>query len=273
MTYRRATWLPRVLRSAGINVVCEKGWRRRGLSPSAGPFDPKYVVWHHDASAAGPSPGVVDFMLARFETAAAQLWVCMGCGGKHPVGTWHVLAAGRAPHAGTVLPGKPDNYDSLGVETDHTTGEEWHPELLASLRLGTAAILRHLRRNEQALEFHKTICSPPGRKTDPDGLNLSRERERVVAVMRARVPAVSATRVADAARKGRRGRGVRLVQQELRAAGYKVWPTGRFGPRTRRAYADWQRAHGYRGRAADGIPGPLTLARLGRRRRAFRVVE
>jgi hypothetical protein len=171
MSYNRITWAPDVLRAAGLTVVEHPGWRTRGLSESRR-FEPSAVVWHHDASALGDSPGVPDAMIARFDTAAAQFWV-------DRAGRWHIIASGRAPHAGAVLPGMPDNETSIGVETDHTTGESWPPALLSSLRRGTAALLQHMHQAASGLHFHKTICSPPGRKIDPAGLDLAAERMRV----------------------------------------------------------------------------------------------
>lgn len=175
MPYERILWLPGVLRAVGLDVVEHPGWTTRGLS-MARPFVPRAVVWHHDASAPGDSPGVPDYMIRNYATAAAQCWV-------DRAGRWHLIASGRAPHTGAVRPGMPDNTTSIGVETDHTTGEDWPPALLASLRRGTAAILRHLGVGPDALHFHRTICAPPGRKTDPDRLNLAAERENVAQAM------------------------------------------------------------------------------------------
>lgn len=178
MAYNRITWAADVLRDAGLNVVEEPGWKTRGLSTSQR-FEPDSIVWHHDASAIGDSPGVPDYMIRNMATHGAQIWVCAGCNGRHVSGTWHLVASGRMAHAGKVLPGKPDNYTSIGIETDQTVGETWEPGLLPSLRKGTAALLRHMKKLATALHFHKTICDPPGRKVDPVGLNLLDERARV----------------------------------------------------------------------------------------------
>ena len=170
MTTTRADFVPVILRRAGCEVVTYDHWRSRG-----GDFtNLRSVVWHHDASPPGDSPGVVAYMLREAEAgrAWAQLWVSRR-------GVWHVLGAGVAFHAGRVLSGMPTNRSSLGVETDHTTGEVWPDPLLDSLRAGTAAILAHLGRSEAGLHFHSTICDPPGRKVDPDGLSLIAERARV----------------------------------------------------------------------------------------------
>lgn len=166
----QADWLGGVLHGAGCRVVEHDGWRQRGHGDFS---DLRSVVWHHDASPVGPSPGVPGFMLRNWAKASANCWVALD-------GTWHLLAAGVAYHAGKVLPGKPDNFESIGVETDHTTGETWSGVvLLDSLRRGTAGILARLEVDQTGLEFHKTVCSPPGRKTDPDGLVLPVERAAV----------------------------------------------------------------------------------------------
>lgn len=109
----------------------------------------------------------------------AQCWVGLD-------GTWHLVAAGKVFHTGEVREGKQGNSRSLGFETDHTINETWSGvHLLDSLRRGTAAILRHLEADQRIVEFHKTICSPPGRKSDPDGLDLAVERHEVAALLTA----------------------------------------------------------------------------------------
>ncbi len=174
---RELDWLPEVLRAAGMTVVLHEGWA--GRASSGARFRPTAVVWHHDASPPGDSPGVPRYMARELDAgrAGAQCWV-------DRQGRWHIVAAGIAYHAGRTRRGAPGNGDSIGVETDHTTGEEWPDPLLRSLRVGTAAILRHLAVTEAALEFHATICDPPGRKTDPDGLSLATERAFVARLLR-----------------------------------------------------------------------------------------
>lgn len=175
MAYDWITWAAGVLKNEGLTVVEHKGWRTRGLSTVLR-WEPKSIVWHHDASAKGDSPGVPNYMISNFKSAGAQIWV-------DRKGRWHLVAAGRAAHAGKTLKGKPTNFNSIGIETDHTVGEDWPAEQLASLRQGTAALLKYMGSSTSKLEFHKTICSPPGRKVDPHGLDLGTERARVAALM------------------------------------------------------------------------------------------
>lgn len=163
-----------VLRAAGCKVKEYPGWKTAGHGGLN--TDRPYLVWHHDASPKGDSPGVAAYMRRNILTGSkvgdAQLWV-----GRD--GTWHVLAAGKAYHAGVVKPGMPSNHNSLGIETDHTVNEDWPVALLESLRRGSAALLKAYGHSAKGLHFHKTICSPAGRKVDPAGLDLASER-RVV---------------------------------------------------------------------------------------------
>lgn len=60
---------------------------------------------------------------------------------------------------------------------------------------------------------------------------------------------------------------VRLLQEMLKKrlpdASRNVTVDGLFGPETQEAYAAWQRRCGFRGADADGIPGKVSLQRLG----------
>ncbi len=66
---------------------------------------------------------------------------------------------------------------------------------------------------------------------------------------------------------GARGPQVVRLQQALIARGFTIpsGATGFFGPQTKRAVRKFQRAQGWRGPAADGVPGPTSLRVLGLR--------
>ncbi|MEN8672585.1 N-acetylmuramoyl-L-alanine amidase [Nocardioides sp.] len=189
--YEWCTWLADVLRGGGCSVEEFPGWKTRGRPRSVGPFTPRGVIWHHDASAKGSSPGVAAFIATQGRPAEgipaplSELWVCMGCNGAHPVGTWHVLAAGRANHAGIgegwgAIGANMGTSLTLGVETDNTVGEDTPPAMLASLVLGTAAIMKRLRSDPARwLCGHKEYST--GRKIDPDDIDMARARADVAA--------------------------------------------------------------------------------------------
>lgn len=56
---------------------------------------------------------------------------------------------------------------------------------------------------------------------------------------------------------------VRAVQSALRAQGFGTTVDGWFGTGTASDYAAWQRRLGYSGLAANGVPGPTSLTKLG----------
>lgn len=263
MAYEWSIWLADVLRDAGLAVKVSPGWKQRGLGDHL-PWEPRGVVWHHDASPKGDSPAVVDFILSDIENHGAHIWIDMA-------GVWHILAAGRVGHTGKVKPGMPWNPEVLGIETDHTVGEEWPREQLDSLRRGTAAIMASQGWDpEDALYFHRQISATG--KVDPDGLSLSQEKRKVRAIMdrtavveqssrdAEREPVVSLATLRKAAKRagwsrppGKAARAQVAVVRNAMAA-EKV-----------RTYRAWQRLLGYTGPDADGIPGESSLAELGKR--------
>ena len=175
------TRYPAIVANEGLSVVVEPGFATRSHGDLQ--RNPPYIVWHHDASPAGPSPGVLGWMLDNWNTASANIWVDF-------YGTWHFVGAGVAWHAGATLPGMPTNYTAIGIETDYTVGEKISPVLYDSLRRGTAAIFRAMKQPATDLHFHKTICSPPGRKSDPWALDLATERNAVAQLVAGSVPAL-----------------------------------------------------------------------------------
>ncbi|MGW4896886.1 peptidoglycan-binding protein [Kitasatospora sp. NPDC004240] len=81
---------------------------------------------------------------------------------------------------------------------------------------------------------------------------------------------VAAARTDPGAEQGHRtyGEETRIVEQALADEGLleRRWVDGSFGTRTVAAYAAFQRALGYRGTDANGIPGQRSLRELGERR-------
>lgn len=247
------TDLADILREAGVPVIEEtynrgpykgRSWKQvgfggRGLSAF------NYILLHHDASPEGPqgSPGALEWVKYMDIAPAAAAWVCVGCGGKHLSGTWHVYAAGLSNHAGTGGPWSPKNglgpyvprngmnAVSWGIETDHTYGESWEPpykqQQLHSIRRGIAAVLRAYRMKPSQVIRHLDwtnglIDGVPrlatyGRKNDIDGLDWDYERS------------VYADEMAAMSQKERRlkrlerlRRGWRRRRNAIRASGKKA---------------------------------------------------
>jgi Putative peptidoglycan binding domain len=65
-------------------------------------------------------------------------------------------------------------------------------------------------------------------------------------------------------RPGARGSHITEIQRRLNAWGFlRSAPTGRFGKQTRRAVRNFQKALGWHGHRANGLPGKATLKQLG----------
>jgi hypothetical protein len=181
-----------LLRAAGLEVEEVGNWKTRTATGS-GYVDMRGILWHHDASPPGDSPGALQWMLTQ--GPAANCWV-------DRYGKWFIYCGGVSYHAGTGGPGwnipkDMGNQFLWGVETDHTTGEKWPEAQLSSLRKGTAALLLGLKLDPKfngGLLFHYSwtnggIDGLPkfatyGRKNDPDGLDLAAERAVVSGIMR-----------------------------------------------------------------------------------------
>src|SRR5262245_47719787 len=131
----RIDWAAQVLTEANLTVATEDGWETRGVEFTSAPLG---VILHHDVSNAGDVP----------EHPMVILHGRPGGKGQKPLrgplaqwylnrrGVWHVVASGKANHAGTgyyngihgssVLGG---NGQLLGIEAaNNGTTESW-PEV------------------------------------------------------------------------------------------------------------------------------------------------
>ncbi len=164
MTYS-LTWLPGVLRGVGLKVVEVSGWESRGHGDMGAV---RGVLLHHCAGPLHQSVASMEKILidGRPDLAGplAQL-------GLQEDGTYYVIAAGKAWHAG---PGAwqgvtAGNSSFIGIEAVNTglPGDPWDtPQMDAYLR-GVAAILKHIGAPAIMAAGHKEYALPKGRKSDP----------------------------------------------------------------------------------------------------------
>lgn len=268
----RMTWAPGVLKAVGLSVLETPGWQNR----SHGEFpDSISEVWHHDATLAGDSPGGLTWMLNNWDEASANFRV-------DRYGVWECVGAGVSWHAGKIVNGTPGNFESFGVETDQTINETPSQAMLASVRVGSAALLKHMGRDSSSLWFHKIIARPPGRKVDPwfstasnNAANwpseLASERAIVQGLIQGVVdlssivappasvpaPTPAPAPVPSAPfmlQRGSKGDAVKSLQQAL-----GITADGDFGPATDAAVRAFQRLHGL---VDDGVVGPATRAAM-----------
>jgi N-acetylmuramoyl-L-alanine amidase len=172
----RQLWIADALRDAGCPVAITANWRTRGHDE----FAPTGVLIHHTAGpAGGDAPSLNVCIDGRPGIPGPLCHVLIGRDGL-----CHIIAAGRANHAGKggPLPGiRRDQGNSLlfGVEAENDgVGEPWSPAQLDTLTRVTAALLHGLNLTSAAWCWgHKEYA--PGRKIDPAGIDMNQFRREV----------------------------------------------------------------------------------------------
>jgi hypothetical protein len=263
------TWLSRVLTDAGLKVAEVPGWPNRGVGDVSGI---KGVICHHTAgSLSGNMPSLKVITDGRFDLQGPLSQLGLGRDG-----TFYVIAAGRANHAGRgewqgVTTG---NSSFIGIEAEnvgqppgHAKHEPWPDVQMDAYQRGVAAILKHLGLKALMACSHEEYALPRGRKSDPQGIDMNKFRSRVSALMEdsASAPVRSPIPPRDdvdrpTLRRGNPGNPKFLVQALQRKLGFAPEKCdGSFGPMTEAKLRDFQRQ---RGLVPDGIVGPKTWIAL-----------
>jgi N-acetylmuramoyl-L-alanine amidase-like protein len=174
-------WLADVLRAAGLTVVETDGWKTR-TAPGTQP-QPVGVLEHHTAtptSYARSSPTVQMCIDGRPDLEGP---LCHGVIGFD--GTVHLIAAGRANHAGKAKASGPNpagdgNTLYIGFEWDYQgVNQGPSPEQYAAAVRATRAVLAKLGRPADAARGHRET-SVTG-KIDPGHVDLDQFRRDVAA--------------------------------------------------------------------------------------------
>jgi peptidoglycan hydrolase-like protein with peptidoglycan-binding domain len=253
------TWLPAVLLDAGLRVAEQPGWQTRGRGDVGTIMG---VMCHHTVGSLTrnmPSLGVLTNGRSDLPGPLSQL-------GLGRDGTFFVIAAGRANHAGAgnwqgVTSG---NSSFIGIEaenTGHTSGplaDVWPAIQLDAYRRGCAAVLKKIGANAIMCCGHKEYALPQGRKPDPT-FDMSEFRFQVAAIMAGTAPGPSVIPAVDAEnrptlRRGARGELVKVIQTRVCVA-----TSGSFDAGTEAAVRQFQRDNGL---TPDGIVGPRTWATI-----------
>jgi len=245
------TWLAQVLGDAGLKVAEQPGWQDRGRGPMG---SIRGILCHHTA---GPKTGIMPSLKVITEGRSdlpgplAQL-------GLGRDGTWFIVAAGRANHAGAgswkgVTTG---NSSFIGIEAENmgTAEDPWPAVQMDAYKRGVAAILKKIGADSSMCAGHKEYALPKGRKTDPD-FDMVKFRAEVDAIMKGEGNVLPPIPAADAQarptlRRGATGDLVKTVQAKVGVA-----VDGDFGPGTEAAVRAFQRSKNL---VPDGIVGPGT---------------
>jgi hypothetical protein len=185
VTYQWLTWLPAALRDAGCRVVTVDGWQTRGRPSSTGDFDPYAVLWHHTGtttSRANPAPTLGMCIKGRSDLTGPLCQVLIGYDG-----TCHVIAAGRANHAGACNgngPTRPGdgNAQMVGFEIDYNGTQPMSGAQYDAAIKAAAAVVAHYGNDERYCRGHKET-SETG-KWDPGGYSMDTMRADVRTALR-----------------------------------------------------------------------------------------
>lgn len=250
------TWLPDVLKRAGLKVALVPGWENRGRGNMGQIFG---VICHHTAGPKqGNMPSLQTLIRGRSDLPGplAQLGLARD-------GTYYVIAAGRANHAGRgqwrgIRNG---NSNFIGIEAENTGREndrDWTAVQIKAYIHGVAAILKHIKQGANFCAGHKEYA--PGRKPDPAFIDMNDFRSEIAKILNGTgiplelIPSVESSSNGalgrPTLRRGMIGPLTRLVQQKI-----KVTADGIFGPKTEAVLRQFQRENGL---VADGIVGPKT---------------
>ncbi len=254
------TWLPKVLAGAGLKVAEVPGWPNRGID-GLDMGEVRGVICHHTVGrATGVMPTLNVLVDGRPDLRGPLAQLGLGRDG-----TYFVIAAGKAQHAG---PGSwqgetAGNSHFIGIEAENTGTEPWPAIQLDAYRRGVAAILKHVGRPAGMCAAHREWA--PGRKNDPHSIDMDRFRADVAALIAgtAIVPPPIPAQDPDGRPTLRRRNEnnpkflVKQLQARLGFVGDKI--DGSFGPLTEAAVRAFQRR---RGLVPDGIVGPKTWAAL-----------
>jgi hypothetical protein len=170
-------WLADVLRAAGLTVVETDGWQDRTATSGPQPA-PVGVLEHHTATPASyenPAPSVQLCIDGRPDLAGPLCHAVIGFDG-----VVHMIAAGRANHAGKAKASGPNpegdgNTLYVGFEWDYQGVDQGpSPEQYGAALKATRAVLNHLARPMDAARGHKET-SVTG-KIDPGHVDLDRFR-------------------------------------------------------------------------------------------------
>ncbi len=248
------TWLPSVLEGAGLKVAEVDGWRSRGRAEMG---SVRGVMCHHTAGAATGNMPTLDLLIKGRSDLSGPL-AQLGLGRD---GTYYVIAAGRANHAGAGRWRGIDTGNSsfIGIEAENTglpNDAVWPAVQMDAYQRGVAAILAHIRADANMCCAHKEYALPAGRKNDPlfDMVPFRAAVNAILTGLVAPPPLIPAIdiKARPTLRRGDEGDAVRLLQQKL---GLEC--DGRFGPGTEAAARQFQRDHQL---VPDGIVGPKSWA-------------
>lgn len=174
------TNLAAVAARTGFPVKKVSGWKNRGHGGFRGVHT---VVCHHTA---GPSSGEMPSLgVVTYGRAGLPGPLCNYGLGRS--GTIYVVAAGVAWHAGVVRHYTYGNSYSIGIEAEEDGVSGWADVQIRAYAALCRALIDEFDLGVGRVLGHKEVCSPPGRKIDPN-FSMPNFRQRVKTASRRTEP-------------------------------------------------------------------------------------
>lgn len=169
------TWLPEVLRRAGLRCDVYPGAMDRGHGDFGNIWG---IVAHHTGSFGETPRGIAEHPSLGL---ASQLHLS-------PQGVYTLCGVGIAWHAGAGawngLPRDNANQFTIGIEAAHDGRSPWSAAQYGAYVRGCAAILNHLGVGSDRVIGHKEWAGPSQGKWDPGGIDMPTFRRQVADVQR-----------------------------------------------------------------------------------------
>lgn len=163
----RQLWIADKCREFKLPTVEEPGWKTRGSEV----FNPKVFVEHHTADGPGDLPSlhlVEDTGRLGIPPPLANVMLSRS-------GAVHVIAAGRANHAGRGgWHGMVGNSAAIGCEAESRGVGDWTQEQRHNYPILAAAMIDGMKSTIDMICGHKEWA--PTRKIDPVGIDMNQQR-------------------------------------------------------------------------------------------------
>jgi hypothetical protein len=174
------TWLPEVLKTAGLTCDVYPGAMDRGH----GDFGDIWgVIIHHTGASGSPGPGVI----ANHPTLGLCSQLHLDRAGKYTV-----CGVGIAWHAGNGawkgLPTNDANRLTIGIEAENNGTEGWTTVQYNAYVKGVAAILKKLGKDSSHVIGHKEWAGPSQGKWDPGLIDMAKFRADVQKILDGTTP-------------------------------------------------------------------------------------
>jgi N-acetylmuramoyl-L-alanine amidase len=175
--------LDRALAGSGLTVkIGYSGWKTYGHGT---PGAAQGVVCHHTAGPpTGDTPSLNTVVYGRSDLPGPLCNLYLSRSGEV-----YLVAAGIGYHAGNTVVSWGDNDSGIGIEAEATGVDKWPQAQYDAYARLCASLAAYYRIPLEHVAGHKEVCSPPGRKIDP---NFDMNAFRTAVGQGGGVPAASA---------------------------------------------------------------------------------